>query len=325
MSSRRHAYRIFGLTLSVDRALPGLPAAAIGAPADVVVSTGPELPAFEEHAVRYTSEDQDDHGRPVVMIAQGATGYRFAYADGHEFRIDAHGQHVRCRWQSPLTIEDLAIYLVGPVLGWLLRLRGTVPLHASAVQTGERALLFAGQAEAGKSTTAAAFASLGHAVMSDDVVPIHESGGEILACPGHPRVGIWPDAVTGLFGSPDALPCLSESYDKRYLDTRGDGYRFEGRVVPIEAIYLLGTRVSPGAGRPPRRLAPREAMVALTGQTYGNHLLDARLRERELDVLARIARRVPVMELAMEDCIERLLGVCRTLVARVPEERRSLA
>jgi hypothetical protein len=318
MSSRRYTYRVFGLDLSSNGPIPGLPPATSGDEADVLVSIGPDLPSRAGEAIRYVSQDQDGQGRPLVTIGEGPDGYRFVYADGTEFLVGADGRDVRCRWQAPLTLEDLAIYLVGPVLGWLLRLRGTVPLHASAVRTGRRAILFAGEAEAGKSTTAAAFAALGHGIMSDDIVPIHESGGDILACPGHPRVGVWPDAASALFGSPSALPRLSESYDKRYLDVRGPGYRFETRPVPIEAIYLLGARVPPGAARPARRLDPRAALMALTVHTYANHLLDSRMRARELDVLARIAMRVPVLEIAIEDRIEHLPELCRSLVTTTP-------
>jgi len=317
MSSRRHVYRVFGLTLGSSGPLPGLPPGTARDEPDVEVSIESELPAFPG-LVRYASEDRDAHGQPLVTITEGPAGYRFAYADGAEFLIGADGRGVRCRWQAPLTIDDLAIYLLGPVLGWLLRLRGTVPMHASAVQVAGRAILFAGQAEAGKSTTAAAFAALGHGVISDDVVPIHETGDDVLACPGHPRVGVWPDAVTALFGAPSALPRLSESYEKRYLDARGPGYRFESRPVPIAAIYLLGARVPPGSGGPPSRLAPREALMALTVHTHGNHLLDARMRARELDVLARVAARVPVLEIAIEDRIEHLPELCRSLVTATP-------
>jgi len=323
MPSSQYRYRAFGLCLSSDRPIPGLPA-AIGGDPDVRVSIGRELPPRSPHdVVRYASDAGDGHGMPLVTVSQGPSGYRFAYADGSEFLIDADGSAVRCRWHESSTIEDLAIYLVGPVLGLLLRLRGVVPVHASAVEIGGRAILFAGEAEAGKSTTAAAFASLGHGLISDDVVPIHDGGHQILACPGHPRVGMWPDAVDGLFGSPSALPRLSATYEKRYLDACGPGYRFEADPVPIGAIYLLGTRVPPGAGGQPRPLAPREALMALIVHTYANYLPDGRMRARELDVLARIAGRVPVIEIAVEDGIERLPGFCRTLVASMPAASRA--
>jgi hypothetical protein len=133
---------------------------------------------------------------------------------------------------------------------------------------------------------------------------------------------VWPDAATALFGSPDALPRFTESYDKRYLDARGPGYRFEAQPVPIEGIYLLGARMPAGTWAPPRRLGPREAVMALTLNTHANHLLDARMRARELDVLARIATHVPVLEIAVEDGIERLPGFCRTLAAGMPADGR---
>ena len=53
-----------------------------------------------------------------------------------------------------------------------LRLRGVPALHASAVAVGGAALAVVGSAGAGKSTTAAARAARGHAVVADDVLAL---------------------------------------------------------------------------------------------------------------------------------------------------------
>jgi len=42
---------------------------------------------------------------------------------------------------DPLTAEDAVVYLLGPVLGFIMRLRGIVPLHASAVMIGSGAVV----------------------------------------------------------------------------------------------------------------------------------------------------------------------------------------
>jgi len=45
-----------------------------------------------------------------------------------------------------------------------------------------------GSAGAGKSTTAAAFASIGYPILSDDIAPIREKGREVTVGPGSPRI-----------------------------------------------------------------------------------------------------------------------------------------
>src|SRR4029077_52896 len=93
-----------------------------------------------------------------------------------EFAIDAGGKRIEVRWADSTTLENARSYLLGPVLGFLLRLRGVTCLHASAVAVDDFAVAIAGPPGSGKCTTAAAFARRGHAVLSDDVVPLLERG-----------------------------------------------------------------------------------------------------------------------------------------------------
>ena len=103
------------------------------------------------------------------------------------------------------------------MLAFILRLRGLVPLHASAVVVQDHAVLFAGAGGAGKSSFAAAFAILGYPVLSDDIVVISDSGGCVLAHPSHARLSMWPDSASSLFAT-ESLPAHSPIYAKRRLD-----------------------------------------------------------------------------------------------------------
>src|SRR5258708_25421643 len=50
--------------------------------------------------------------------------YFFAFADGTRFRLHEYGRVITTSWQS--TREDMSTYLVGPVLAFVVRLRGTL-------------------------------------------------------------------------------------------------------------------------------------------------------------------------------------------------------
>src|SRR5439155_24208272 len=117
-----------------------------------MLETAPEL--------WYTSPDQDDRGSPNLTAWKMARQayFKLHYSDGTEFIIDRKGTEVWCVWPDTLTLEDAVVYLLGPVLGFVLRLRGITCLHASAISVGDRAVVLLGPAGAGKSTTAAAFA-----------------------------------------------------------------------------------------------------------------------------------------------------------------------
>ena len=121
-----------------------------------------------------------------------------------------------------LTIEDMATYLLGPVLGLLLRLRGVTCLHASAVAFGETAVAFVGSEGAGKSTTAAALARRGHAILSDDIVALAEHNGSFFVHPAYPYLCLWPESVESLYGSAEALPSSART-------TKSAAFHWENR------------------------------------------------------------------------------------------------
>ena len=174
----------------------------------------------------YDSSYKDEAGNPALRIwkAAGSRYLRLAYFDGTQFWLDRDGTEVWATWPENLQIEDAATYLLGPVLGILLRLRGVTCLHASAVAFGERAVAFVGSEGAGKSTTAAALAQHGHAILSDDVVALAEHDGSFFVHPAYPYLCLWPESVESLYGSPDALPQFSANYEKRFLSLGNKNY-----------------------------------------------------------------------------------------------------
>ena len=97
----------------------------------------------------------------MVLPQRGRRVLRLRYADGCEYHVDAAGTRVACTWPAHFTVEDAATYLLGPVFGLVLRLRGIPSLHASAVALGDRSVAMCGPAGTGKSTTAAALAARG--------------------------------------------------------------------------------------------------------------------------------------------------------------------
>src|SRR5271156_6758875 len=79
---------------------------------------------------------------------------------------------------------------------------------------------------AGKSTTAAAFARRGFAILSDDVSALWDCRPPFLLQPAYPQLRLWPSSVRLLFGADDALPPLTPNWDKRGLDLSTPVHRF---------------------------------------------------------------------------------------------------
>ncbi|MGA9755874.1 MAG: hypothetical protein WBV23_12125 [Desulfobaccales bacterium] len=251
-----------------------------------------------------TGFEDDQGGEPVYRAWPVAGGryFRLRYSDGCQFVMDSAGSRLWVSGPEGATQEYLSTYLLGPVLGILLRWRGTPCLHGSAVAAGGHALTVLGFPGAGKSTTAAAFARLGYPVLTDDLTVLKEEDDTFWVLPGDPNVCLWPQSVVYLYGSPTALPpvisdnTLDPEWDKRWLNLTAPGYCFQSRPLPLGAIYILGARQE-DAGPRVEEVPGKERLLLLIANTYGSKFLDKELRAREFEVLGRLLERVPVRRL----------------------------
>jgi hypothetical protein len=324
------AYSLFGLSVSSNLPIAGLSQCALALPftsgsdPDIEVHLGalPQsmglLVAGAPGEIAYASPELNASGQPLVRICRISAGalFRVEFDDGAQFWLDSGARHVWCVWQPPLSVDDAISYLLGPILGLVLRLRGVACLHSSAVSLGGRAVAFVGPGGAGKSTTAAAFAARGQAVLSDDIVALIERDNAFHALPAYPHLCLWSDSVTAIFGSPDAVPCFSPSWDKRRVALGNPQLSFETRTLPLSYIFLLGER-RPSDGAEPAAselLSPREAFVALVANSYATNALDSESRAKELEILGRLVSSVPVRRIHADPGSGRLSEFCEFVV-----------
>lgn len=292
-----HRYEVFGLALRSARPLRGLTASSRpGERDDIEIALGAR-PAWADAPVMSVvhSSPAPDGDPPVVVVeGLGAAGVRFAYGEGIRFHVSSALDGVWADWDAPLDESDAMTFLLGPVLGYLLRARGVLALHASAVEIDGRLTGFVGPAGAGKSTLAAGLAARGHAVLSDDVLALRESKGAWVAWPAHDQVRLWDASVAMLFGEGHRLPPLSPSWEKRELSLRESGMRFQDEPRPLRALVLLDG--DPGAVDAPVITSEggNEALLSLIGNTYVSYLLEPQARARELEAIADLAARTPI-------------------------------
>ena len=285
---------IYGLGIVTNRIIPGVPASTI-ASEDLRISFG-SLPAWlysTQGEVCYVADYKSECGEPALRVFRLLDGkyYGFYYADHTQFVVDRSGSEVWADWSAPLTLEDTATYLLGPVLGFVMLLRGIVCLHASAIAIGNEAIALVGPAGSGKSTTAAAFAERGYSVLAEDVVTLDDRGDRFVVRPGYPCIRLWPPAVKALYGSETHLPKLTPNWDKCYLDL---SKRFQGEPLPLAAIYQLGERRHDLDAPFVMELERTEGLMALIANTYATKLMDKQMRAREFELLTRVVSQVSV-------------------------------
>ena len=290
-------YSAFGLSLAANGPIPGLIPQAIPSRPDIRVwlHGNPRLSDCAAGAEkRYYVSDDAEAGVPALQVWKTFDGahFRLRYADDTEFLVAATGREVWAIAQDASTLEDMATYLLGPIIGFAMRLRGVTCLHASVVAVGDRAIALAGPAGAGKSTAAACFAAMGHAVLADDIAALVEHDDVVHVQPAYPQLRLWPDSVAMLYGTPDALPRLTPTWDKRALLLSQHG-AFQQQSLPLRAVYVLGQQ-----GDHPTTaiedVSGAHRLLALLANTYVGYLLDATMRHQEFETLARLAATVPV-------------------------------
>jgi len=309
-------YLLYGLSAEADAPLPGLaPGPAAAAAPDLRIHVGRHPPhAVVDGPAWYVAEREDGGGEPTLVIHRLRDGgWRLRYADGTVFTVDAAAATVGCTWAAPWTVHDMATYLLGPVLGFVLRMRGVTCLHASAVAVGDGAVLVCGAAGAGKSTTAAALRARGHRVLADDVAALDVGGGGVTVRPAYPHLRLWPDAVRALYGAVD-LPPLTPTWDKRWLDLAAGGEPFPSAPLPVHAVYVLAGREDGDAPRV-EPVPAAEGVLHLVTHTYMGWLPYRAAEARDLAVYARLARAAPVRLAVPHADPARLPELCDRLAA----------
>jgi hypothetical protein len=269
--------------------------------------------------VRFTSEEPGEGNQPGLLICEleGGDHFHFLYHDGTEFLVRGDGLEVDAWWPDDLTLEDTATYLLGPVIAFVLRLRGLAALHASAVEIDGSAALFIGPPGAGKSTTAAAFALSGFPVLTDDVAIVTRIAGRLQVVPSYPRVRLWEESVENLMGAPDALPLLTPTWDKRYLPLGSTPGGFATAPRPITALFMLREREESGDAPRVERLATREAFPSVIGNMLDKRAIPGEPPGMDLRFAAELLAEVPVFALIGHADPGRLDELCERVCALV--------
>jgi hypothetical protein len=188
-----HHNHAFGIDFQSEIALPEMRAGAAGHEAPVVIrlAEAPCPPGLAE--VQSSVHAGPQHfwmavpGAGQILVAEGST--------------------IIVELAAGATVENIRAYLLGSAIGALMHQRGLLPLHASAVEIGGRAVLFCGHSGAGKSSLAWHLTRRGHPLLSDDICAIDVSTGTPRLWPGLINLKLWRD---GLYAAGETHAGLSQ-------------------------------------------------------------------------------------------------------------------
>jgi hypothetical protein len=191
--------------------------------------------------------------------------------------------------------------IVATAIPLLLAERGDVVLHAAAVDVGGRAVVVAGPPRRGKSTIAAAAASLGHGVVAEDGAAIELAPTGALLWPGPAGIRVRAD-VAEAFG----LAGEGRGPGKRTLlvERPANG----AAPLPVAAVALLAERAAMPSLTP---IGPTAAVPLLVPNLIfggSDRLADAFRAAARLVTFARVYRcRLPDGLARLPAALQRLL------------------
>ena len=286
-------YRTYGLAVRSEICLP-----------ELTIGSGPADVEFSIRAAVGTRH----HARPEETgVRVAATATWLSQPGVGLFRI-CKGRSIEIEPAAGVEDHVLRLFLLGPALGILLRQRGRLTLHASAVAVRGGAILFVGQSGAGKSTIAAALHARGCPLISDDIVSVDVTDSATVF-PGFPQLKL--DARAAIAASiTTARPGGSNGYDARECLTARHGFSLE--PVPLKCIYVLAEDPDGDSIEP---LEPSEALLELLRHTYGARSLQALDREAHFKQCAAAARLVAVQRFKRRMGLTKLMGLADAIEA----------
>jgi hypothetical protein len=230
-------YRICGLSVASEIALPGVIAGAPGPMPQVTIRRG-RVPQNLPHAGASGPTWQIGGKSFLLRVPDIA---RFLLVDGDEIVVEP---------ETPAREADVPVFILGTVFGILLHQREQIVLHASAVRVNGKAVLFCGASGAGKSTLAAALAQRGYPLVTDDFCTVIVNGAATPAVhPDGRQLKLWAQAIDRLDLAQQRGERVRSCLEKYYVEPR----EVFTEPLPLGAIYALREArppYKPGIERP---------------------------------------------------------------------------
>lgn len=204
------------------------------------------------------------------------------------------GTHVYYHTAKPIEPGMLRSFVQGALLAGVLRQRGLLVLHGSAVSDGEQAVAFLGNSGWGKSTLAEYFCQRGYALITDDIMVIQPGSATepAVVLPGVKQVRLRPSAAERLVENYETLPFVTEITQKRERVLKGEDHC----SLPLAKLFVLQRHTAEENRVVP--LSPQEALLHLVAHTHSTNWITApSFVADHLQQCAQLLRHTPVAQL----------------------------
>jgi len=240
----------------------------------------------------FLGQIQNGAGHPSIAVYRIEKGY---ILDCHnparrvEFVIARDASWIDCYAHVGAGQGDIEVWLFGLVMSFILQNRGIFTLHASAIDYGGKAIAFLGSNRYGKSTLAFYFAQKGHPLITDDVLPIIETSGCLLAYPGSPSVNLWSQTLDQLAPTHPPISTAGAPMGKHRYAIESLNLLQCSSGVPLHRIYFLQLKNPNGADSVQIDPVPgAQAVIDLLIQTRANTMIGVPAQQKLLKIYSRL-------------------------------------
>jgi hypothetical protein len=294
-------YRVFGLTFASDFPFTYPLKPTNGTPDFTFTCVDRPPLAIDWQAIPpiYTSPYRNDAGESLWRVYRCADCEVMRCADVADFYL--FPDRILCHPLSTIAHAVEANFLSAVLAYWLER-GGTVALHASAVTINGGAVAFLSHSGNGKSALAAALIQAGHALLTDDILPLTPGGAGWLVQPGFAAMRMWPDEAEFFLGAYESLPRVHPAISKRRVDIGEGGWgNFCVEPQPLACLFIP-ERHAPADPSDEVTITPvtrRDAVIELVRYSFGARLVQsAGLQPQRMGRFVDLARHVPIYRLS---------------------------
>ncbi|MFQ3247869.1 MAG: hypothetical protein ACI9OI_002388 [Chitinophagales bacterium] len=273
---------------------------------------------------------EDSDNSDGITVLHSADWICIAYPRSqHEilrFYISKDGSRVVSEKPATIPFSDIESFILGPILGCVLRLRQRICIHASVMEYNGKAFAFVGNKGAGKSTTAGALLQAGARLVSDDIAVLNAGdASDTTVYPGYPGVRLFPNTLSVFGLNENDYRQVVSSSNKRYVplidsdhaSINTPGWRFNSTPCKLMSIYALAARQPDLRRTKIHNLTKKEALISLAPHGYGRRILNKQQRAEEFVFLAKLSRRIQIKSVHRPNKLELLAEIAEDILADV--------
>ncbi len=289
MNAEQGLYRIHGLQVLSDVELDG--DRVQGASIDARVENGPSRLVGAQPGDGPILAELIAADRRWYTATQNGAGYLLRFHGTCDVLIDPQKAVLSCRLDPAADPNVVPLLVSGTGLAFLLGVRGSLVLHASAVQMGGGSVAFVGLPGMGKSTLAALLCSERGRLITDDALRVEVDG--VARCfRGTSSLRLRQGANSILALYPHATPGTSPDDRLTFKPTTSEPECGLSLVV-IPHLSREATRIDA------HRVDPAEAVFRLSPFLRIAHWRAPDLVSRHFKQLGELASRVPTLVLTV--------------------------